>query len=45
MAEKVLLTSRFLQRRMQEYEVLRGEIQMLQAEAVCSAGTDTSLHG
>ena len=30
---------------MQEFEVLRAEIQALQAEAACAAGTDAPLHG
>jgi EPS-associated MarR family transcriptional regulator len=32
-AEKVALTSRFLQRKMAEYEALKLEIEMLQSEA------------
>jgi EPS-associated MarR family transcriptional regulator len=32
-AEKAALTSRFLQRKMQEYEALRAEIEALQTEA------------
>jgi EPS-associated MarR family transcriptional regulator len=32
-AEKVALTSRFLKRKMEEYEALKGEIEALRAEA------------
>ena len=37
-AEKALLTSRFLRRKMDEYESLKAEIESLQAEAKSSVG-------
>ena len=45
-AEKAVLTRRFLQRKMAEYEKLRGEIEALQLEAEPDAATpNTSKHG
>ena len=38
-AEKAVLTRRFLQRKMTEYEKLRGEIEALQIEAEPDAAT------
>jgi hypothetical protein len=37
-AEKAVLTRRFLQRKMAEYEKLRGEIEVLQLEEKQSTG-------
>ena len=42
MAEKAVLTRRFLQRKMAEYEKLRGEIEALQLEAEPDAATQNT---
>jgi len=44
-AEKAALTKRFLQRKMTEYEKLRGEIEALQREAGLSSPTTTANSG
>ena len=44
-AEKAALTKRFLQRKMTEYEKLRGEIEALQREAGLSSPTTTAKSG
>jgi len=42
MAEKLLLTSRFLRRKMSEYEALRAEIEGLQAEVASRSARATA---
>ncbi len=39
-AEKVVMTSRFLTRKMEEYEILKVEIEALRAEVMAEVGED-----